>query len=128
LAAVLLTIASLLTGIVACSGLYSLVAYSTMRRIPEFGLRLALGASRLQIVRLVIGEGLALSAGGVMAGVIVSALVVGLAAGVIPDMPRIGFATIGVIATIVAGIVAAACYGPARRAAAVDPLVSLRHL
>jgi ABC-type antimicrobial peptide transport system permease subunit len=128
LAAVMLTVASLITGLIACSGLYSLVSYAAVRRIPEFGLCVALGASRAQIARLVLREGVSLSVGGVVAGVAISALAAAIAASLVPNLPRVGGGALAVITAVMLAIVTVACYGPARRASKVDPLISLRHL
>jgi putative ABC transport system permease protein len=110
----------------AVGGLYGVVAYSVSTRTGEIGLRMALGARRGDVLRLVIGQGVRLVAIGLVAGFAV-ARVVAVALGdtlyaVQPNDP-LTYLAVGVVLAIVG---AAACYVPSRRAATVDPLVALR--
>jgi predicted permease len=110
----------------AAVGIYGVVAYSVAQRTREFGVRLALGAPRRGILRLVLGQGLALALGGIALGTVgalgltrfLSALLYGVKA---TDAPT--FVAVGSSLAVVA--VAAACI-PASRAASVDPAVALR--
>ena len=110
----------------AVIGLYGVVSYAVGRRIHEIGLRIALGAQRANIYRLVLREGLIPVLIGAAAGVVLSfafARVVGsLLFEVSPHNPGIVIAAICVLAAVGA----AACLLPARRAAAVDPMQALR--
>jgi len=112
--------------LLAVIGLYSVLAYGVTQRTPELGVRLALGASPRQLVRLVLGEGLRLTmiglALGVAAGIIVARAMRPLLFGVASFDP-LAFAGSALVLLIVA---LAASGIPARRAAGVDPLIALR--
>jgi putative ABC transport system permease protein len=110
----------------AAVGLYGLIAFSVAQRSHEMGIRVALGASRPEILRLVLGEGVGLAAIGtaigVAGGLAATRALVGLMAGVQPNDP----ATFVVVALVLLACAAFASYVPARRAAAADPLAALR--
>lgn len=123
---------SLLTGfsvvalLLAAVGIYALIQYSVATRTQEIGLRMAIGARRGDIFRMMIGEGLTLCLTSIALG-LVGAWWLGRAGssllfGVTASDP-LTFATVSLLLTAVA---AAACYLPARRAATVDPIVALR--
>jgi putative ABC transport system permease protein len=117
---------ALATLLLAVAGVYGVMSFFTSQRTREFGVRLALGAGRGDIVRLVLGEGLALTALGVIGGVMVA----------LPSMKFLGTLLFGVEATdpatfltVSAALVivaAAACYLPASRAIKLDPSKALR--
>jgi len=124
--------ASLLAGfalvalLMAAVGIYGLIHYSIATRTREIGLRMAVGAQRADIVRMIIGEGLTLSLSGLALG-LVGAWWLGRASssllfGVAGSDP-VTFAAVSLLLSAVAIL---ACYFPARRAMAVDPIVSLR--
>jgi putative ABC transport system permease protein len=110
----------------AAIGLYGLIAYSVSQRTHELGVRVALGADRGAIVRLVIAQGLKLAGVGALAGlagaVAATRLLVGLVKGVEPNDPLTFVLVTG--ALLSAAVVAS--YLPARRAARVDPIAALR--
>jgi putative ABC transport system permease protein len=114
------------TLLLASAGVYGVMSFSTSQRTREFGLRLALGAARRDIVRVVLGEGLMLAGIGVMAGTAaalgLTRLLQGLLFGVTATDP-VTFLIVGLGLVLVA---AAACYVPARRALSVDPAQTLR--
>ncbi len=114
--------------VLAMIGLYGTMAFVVATRTAEIGLRIAIGATATQILRGVLGQGLKLVAVGLVLGTAialgVAQLAVGLLAGLSPADP-VTFAGTAVILTSV-GL--AACYFPARRASAVDPMVALRRL
>lgn len=107
-------------------GVYGVVTYSVAQRQHEIGLRLALGAQRAGIYKLVLGEGLAPILAGAAAGIVVafacSRAMGSLLFQVSPYNPAIAGATIAVLL----GVGIAACLLPARRAASVDPMQALR--
>lgn len=107
-------------------GVYGVVTYSVVQRQREIGLRLALGAQKANIYRLVVNDGLMPVLIGAVAGIAISfafTRVVGsLLFEVSPHNPMIAIAAVGVLVVIGA----AACLLPARRAAAVDPMQALR--
>jgi len=108
-------------------GIYGTISYLVSERTHEIGLRLALGAKREAILRMVLRQGLELAIVGAGAGLVgalmVSHLIAGLLYGVTPNDPTT-FVGVTVVLTAVA---LAACYMPARRAMRVDPLVALRN-
>jgi putative ABC transport system permease protein len=110
----------------AAIGLYGLVAYSVSQRSHEIGVRVALGASRADILRLVLAQGATLAATGSVVGVAAGAAgtraLVGLFRGLQPNNPLMFAAVTGLLLAVAL----VATYLPARRAAAVDPVVALR--
>ncbi|HWG59971.1 MAG TPA: ABC transporter permease [Candidatus Acidoferrales bacterium] len=112
--------------LLASIGLYGLLAYEVSRRTREIGIRVALGASRGNLLRLVAGRGMLLAAAGVALGIAASAGVTRLFAhhlyGVKPTDPST-FAAVSALFLLVA---LAACYIPARRAMKVDPATAIR--
>jgi predicted permease len=122
----LLLASGVLALVLAMIGLYGLVSYTVTQRWHEIGLRVALGASARDIVRLIVGRALALAAAGTAIGLagawVLSRLLSSQLFGVSPTDPTV-FA--GAAAAV--GLVAlAASYGPARRAARIDPVLALR--
>jgi ABC-type antimicrobial peptide transport system permease subunit len=107
-------------------GLYGVVAFTVNRRSREIGIRMALGAERHDILRLVLGHGLALAAIGTGIGLLASLAVMRLLStllyGVRPTDP-LTFAGSSVLVILIA---LAASWIPARRAASIDPMQSLR--
>ena len=112
--------------LLAAVGLYGLISYTVAQRSPEIGVRLALGATPLQVGRLILGQGLGLAAAGVglgLAGAIAATrLLEGLLFSVSTTDPTVYTALAGLLLAIAA----LACYVPARRAMRVDPVVALR--
>jgi predicted permease len=113
--------------LLASVGLSGALAYAVARRTKEIGVRMALGADRAAVLRMIIGEGLALTLTGVVIGLLLAlALTRALSSylyGVGPADPLTYLAT-----TLILIVVALlACYFPARRAACVDPMTALRH-
>ncbi len=112
--------------LVAAIGQYAVVAFEGRRRVREFGLRIALGASAEQVVRSVLRDSFKLTAIGLAIGFVLSVAAGVLMArflyGITPTDP---LTYVGVF-TLLATASLVACYLPARRAARVDPLVALR--
>ncbi|MGB2656272.1 MAG: FtsX-like permease family protein, partial [Candidatus Acidiferrum sp.] len=110
----------------AATGIFGVISYSVSRRTNEIGIRVALGASRGAILRMVLRETLVLTFAGMAIGIPCalagSHLVVHMLFGVTAYDP----ATIGVVTLILAAVAALAGYIPARRAMRVDPVVALR--
>ncbi len=109
----------------AMVGLYGLVSYSVSRRTREFGIRMAIGADRSNVLWMVLRQGLAMAAFGVMLGAIatrpVASLLQSVVAGATSDW--IPYAIVPLLLFAVTGL---ASYGPARRASRVDPMRALR--
>ena len=114
--------------LLATAGVYSVVGDAVRRRTPEIGLRLALGADRGRILRLVLGEGLQLTAAGLLAGLGLSLLLQQVARSYIHLLPLIDTAALLVVPGALIAIVAAAVAVPARRALRVSPTSALRAL
>jgi ABC-type antimicrobial peptide transport system permease subunit len=124
---VMLGIGGWLALLLAIVGLYGVVAYSVSRPIHEIGIRMALGAERDDVVKLVIAQGSEFTLMGVTAGVLgglaVTRYLSSLLFGVKPTDP-LTFIAASLILTTVALL---ASYIPAQRATKVDPMVALRH-
>jgi len=113
--------------LLAAIGIYGLISYSVSQRTYEIGIRMALGAQRRDVMRLVIGQGAKLAGIGIVVGITaalgLTRLMASLLYGVTPRDPAT-FAGVAILLLIV-GL--AACYIPTRRAMKLDPMVALRH-
>jgi predicted permease len=113
--------------LLAVMGLYAVVSYAVARRTREIGVRMALGAARLDVVRLVVREGMWLSVIGIVIGLGI-ALVLGLVlSSVLYGVAAIDAPVFGGATALLLAVSALACYLPARRATRVDPLIALRY-
>jgi predicted permease len=112
--------------LLAAVGIYGVMSYAVTRRTHELGIRSALGASRGEIVGLVVRSGMKLAAmglaGGLVAALALTRFMAGLLYGVGPADP----ATLGAVTLLLGAIALLACYIPARRATAVDAVTALR--
>jgi predicted permease len=113
--------------LLAALGIYGVAAYAVGQRRPEIGLRIALGATRRQVLMPILRGGLMSAGAGVLIGCagafFVNKVLASLLFEVGPEDPS-AFVSVAVLLTAVALV---ACYVPARRAARIDPLVALRH-
>jgi putative ABC transport system permease protein len=107
-------------------GLYGLVSYSVHRRTREIGIRIAVGATSVRIVRMVLGEGMIPAAVGVAAGLALSVATARLLTMLIPFGHHLNMHTLLVVTPLMVAVTLIAAYLPARRAATVDPTVALR--
>jgi predicted permease len=113
--------------ILAVIGVYGVVAYGAAQRTHEIGIRMALGAEPVQVLTMILRQGVWLVAAGVVFGLVSASLFTHLTARVLPLVDRNDPFTFGVVTLLLAGITLWACYIPARRAMRVDPVVALRH-
>ncbi|HEY2352028.1 MAG TPA: ABC transporter permease [Candidatus Acidoferrum sp.] len=108
-------------------GIYGVMAYSVNQRKQELGIRLALGASRADIFRLVVGRGMLLTACGVVVGVLASLALTRLLSTLLFGVRAMDVGVFSAAALVLAGAAFLACLVPARRATRVDPIVGLRY-
>lgn len=118
---------ALLALVLACVGLYGLLSYEVSRRTREIGIRMALGAPQVSVLKLVLWQGIVLAMVGAALGIAVALSVTRYLAsmlyGVHPNDPL----TLTAVALLLTLVALAACYIPARRAMRVDPMVALRY-
>jgi putative ABC transport system permease protein len=112
--------------ILACAGIYGLLSYSVTQRRHEIGIRMALGARGRDVTRLVVHEGMLLVAAGAAIGIAGAYGATRVLSGLLYEVSVTDRPTFAWIVVLLASVAALACYVPARRAAAVDPLVALR--
>jgi predicted permease len=112
--------------LLATIGLSGVVSYSVSQRTNEIGVRMALGADRFDVVKLILKQGMRLTMIGILCGLVLSfaatRVLSGLLYGINPGDP----ATFAAVSFFLAAVALVSCYLPARRAASVDPMTSLR--
>jgi putative ABC transport system permease protein len=113
--------------LLALVGIYGVMSYAVTQRTHEVGVRMALGAGRQQIVGMIVRQGLLVAAAGMIAGVAAALALAGVIRGMLYEVAPSDPWTFAGVCGILAAAVAAACWVPARRAAAVDPMVALRY-
>jgi ABC-type antimicrobial peptide transport system permease subunit len=114
--------------LLAMAGLYGLVAYSVSRRTREIGIRIAIGADRRQVVRMVLGQGLKLGAIGVAVGLVVSIFACRAltSATWFLTFDRVNPLIFAAIALLLLVVTTLAAWAPARHASRIDPMRALR--
>jgi len=112
--------------LLAAVGIYGVQAYSARQQAREIGIRMALGAQRPDVFALVIRQGLKLAVVGIAIGVAGALLLMRLIAAQLYGLKPTDPMTLGGVSILLALVVTAACYVPARRATGVDPVVVLR--
>ncbi|MGB6482598.1 MAG: ABC transporter permease [Candidatus Acidiferrales bacterium] len=113
--------------VLACIGLYGLLSYEVSRRTREIGIRMALGAQQRDVLRLVVGQGIALAIVGAAVGIGVALGVTRYLKSMLYNVHVSDPATIISVVILLTLVALAACYIPARRATRVDPMVALRY-
>jgi putative ABC transport system permease protein len=125
-ALVLIGIFAAIAAVLAAVGLYGVLSSTVRQRTSEIGIRMAFGAQSSSIFGLVIGEGLRMSAIGIGIGLVIAVASTRVMSSMLVDVKPTDPLTFGAIVLVFLGIAAAACWIPARRAAAMDPNVALR--
>jgi predicted permease len=108
-------------------GIYSVVSYSVAERTQEIGVRVAIGAQRDDVLRLVLGQGMRLAAVGIAIGLVAAAASSRLLTSLLYSVAPIDGITYAGVALLLCVVAALACYVPARRAMRVDPVIALRY-
>jgi putative ABC transport system permease protein len=125
--AVLLGAFGLLALLLAAVGLYGVISYSVSRRVREIGIRMALGAGRREVLRMVLKEAMALVAVGIGLGLAAGAIMTRLLAGFLYAVSVTDPATFAGVTLLLGAVALLASLIPARRATRVDPMVALRY-
>ena len=110
----------------AAIGLFGVMAYLVTQRTREIGVRLALGATRREVLQLIVGRGVTLAAAGALLGIVVALWLTRLMSGLLFSVSATDPATFAAVPLVLIGVALVACYIPARRAMRVDPVTALR--
>jgi putative ABC transport system permease protein len=113
--------------VLAAVGVYGVISYGVTERIHELGIRMALGAQRNDVLKLVLGEGARLAAYGIAAGLAAAWALTRLMSTMLYGVEATDFCTFAAIAFLLGGVALVASYIPSRRAMALDPVNALRH-
>jgi ABC-type antimicrobial peptide transport system permease subunit len=124
---VMLGIAGAMALVLGVVGLYGVIAYSVSQRTREIGIRVALGAGRRHVLRLVLNEGMLVISAGLAIGLVASSLLTRFLASLLFGVSPTDPLTFACVAFLLAVVALAACYVPARRAIRVDPMVALKY-
>ena len=123
----ILGIFAIVAFVLACVGIYGVVAYAISQRTAEIGLRMALGARRGDILRVILNEAARIVIAGVGAGLLGSLLLTRFLQTMLFDIKPTDPLTFGALTILLAGVALLASFIPARRASRIDPLLALRH-
>ncbi len=113
--------------LLAVTGIYGVISYAVTQRTREIGVRIALGAQRNQVIRMVVGQGLGISLAGIAAGLAAAVGLTRFMASLLYDVRPDDPSVFAGVALILAGTALLASWGPALKAALVDPVIALRY-
>jgi hypothetical protein len=124
---VMLGIAAAMALLLGTVGLYGVIAYSVSQRTREIGIRMAVGAQRKDVKRLVLGEGMLVILEGLAIGLASALALTRVLSSLLVGVTATDPLTFAGVAVLLAFVALGACYVPARRAMLVDPMIALRH-
>ncbi|TFG43100.1 MAG: FtsX-like permease family protein [Syntrophobacterales bacterium] len=113
--------------LIALAGVYGLMAYTVELRTREVGIRMALGATRQEVVRMIVRQGMGIALAGTIAGLAGALALTGLMESLLCGVEANDPITFAAVAIALPATALLACWGPAVRAARVDPVTALRH-
>jgi ABC-type antimicrobial peptide transport system permease subunit len=113
--------------LLAAIGIYGILSSGVRARTQEIGIRMALGAEKSTVLRLVVGQGIRLALLGVVIGLVAAAICTRFLSGMLYQVRPLDMGTFAGVALGLLVVAALASYIPARRAAKVDPIIALRH-
>jgi putative ABC transport system permease protein len=108
-------------------GLYGLISFLVAGRTREIGVRIAMGATPLEVARLVVSDGVRWTAAGAILGIAASGALLRLLQGLLYDVKALDFDVVAGAVGLLFAVAIAAAWLPARRASRTDPMVALRH-
>jgi putative ABC transport system permease protein len=111
----------------AAAGIYGVISYSVAQRTREMGIRVALGADRVDILRMIVLQGAKLALAGELVGIVAALALTRLMTSLLFGITAVDPMTFAVVALLLSAVALAACYIPASRAMRVDPMVALRY-